>query len=82
MYKVSIIQPNYQVCELTNNKYSNIKVSIPSNTIFTNKLFHNDICNYDESEISLVKSNRDTFLIGGVLKLTSNIYYKDPKSNK
>jgi exoribonuclease R len=74
--QINITQPNYNECYLDNN-------NIPGNTVFNNKLFHNDICNYDElNNLTLVKSNRHTFLIGGILKLTNNIYYKDPKSNK
>jgi hypothetical protein len=74
--QINITQPNYNECYLDKN-------NISGNIVFQNKLFHNDICNYDElHNLTLVKTNRNNFLIGGILKLTNNIYYKDPKSNK
>ncbi len=74
MPTVYITEPNYQKCQLDNNPIS-------PTIIFNNKLFNSDICDYD-GKISNVQSNRTNFLIGGVLKLTSNTYYKDVKTNK
>jgi len=72
---ITITQPNYKECYINNTL-------IPGDIIFNNKLFHNDICNFNDNTLTLLESKRFKFLIGGVLKLTSNIYYKDPKSNQ
>ena len=72
---IKITQPNYKECYIDNTL-------IPSDIVFNNKIFHNDTCTFNNNTLTLIESKRSEFLIGGVLKLTNNIYYKDPKSNK
>ena len=75
---ISIIQPQYKEC-IINNITEN--VHIDSNIVFNSKLFHNDTVTFDiinnEYIIKDIISKRSSYLIGGVLKLTSNIFYKD-----
>jgi len=68
--KITITKPNYLEC------YINTK-PLDTFIVFNSKLFHNDICDYSNNIISNIISKRDTFLIGGVLKLSSNIYFKE-----
>jgi exoribonuclease R len=79
---ISINQPQYKECVIINNtENSTIESQIDSNVIFNSKLFHNDTVTFDiinnEYLIKDIISKRSTYLIGGVLKLTSNIFYKD-----
>jgi len=72
---IKITQPNYKECYIDNTL-------IPGDIVFNNKIFHNDTCIFHDNTLTLIESKRSEFFIGGVLKLTNNIYYKDPKSNK
>ena len=59
MNTLKITRPSYKECTL-NNKV------IDSESIIKNKCFHLDILNDD---MTVKESKRDSFLIGGVLKL-------------
>jgi len=67
---LSINKPQYKECLLDNNPIDSI-------IVFNSKLFHGDICKFTNNSITDIISKRNAFLIGGVLKLNSNIYYKE-----
>jgi hypothetical protein len=75
---ISINQPQYKECFINNNTEC---TQIDSNVIFNSKLFHNDTVTFDiinnKYLIKDIISKRSGYLIGGVLKLTNNIFYKD-----
>jgi len=72
MSTIKISKPGYHECQVGDTPTLGL-------TIFNKKLFHND--NVD-SNLTLISSNRNSFLMGGVLKLTSNTNYKNVKTHK
>ena len=46
---ITITQPNYKECYINNTL-------IPGDIIFNNKLFHNDICNFNDNTLTLLES--------------------------
>ena len=72
---VQITKPNYSECYVNDTLASGL-------TIFNNKLFHNDTVIVSDDKYTLLSTNREHFLIGGVLKLTSNTHYKNIKTHK
>jgi exoribonuclease R len=72
---VQITKPNYSECSINDTLVSGL-------AIFNSKLFHNDKVNVSNNKYTLLSTNRTSFLIGGVLKLTSNTHYKNIKTHK
>jgi exoribonuclease R len=75
MHTVKVTKPSYQECYIGLTPVSGL-------TIFNNKLFHNDLIANTNNLYTLISSNRQSFLIGGILKLTSNTQYKNTKTHK
>lgn len=74
MKSLLVLKPNYQECQINNTNVSGL-------TVFNNKLFHNDIIS-NQDTLTLISSNRSSFLIGGVLRLSGNTQYKNTKTHK
>jgi len=72
MDSIRITKPNYNECFINDTL-------VPGVTLFNKKLFHNDTV---DNKYSILSSNRASFLIGGILKLTSNTLYKNAKTHK
>jgi len=72
---VQITKPNYSECHINDTIASGL-------SIFNSKLFHNDTVIASDDKYTLLSTNREHFLIGGVLKLTSNTHYKNIKTHK
>jgi exoribonuclease R len=78
MSLVKVRKPNYQECYIDD-------IPISGLLLFNNKIFHNDLVIPDAvspDTYTINKSNRESFLIGGVLKLTSSTQYKNNKTHK
>ena len=78
MYTIQITKPNYNECTINDVEVSGL-------TVFNSKLFHNDSVKSSittDNKYILDASNRESFLIGGVLKLTSNTHYKNAITHK
>ena len=57
--------------------------TIVDKTLLKHKVFYNDTISIDDEDIvTIINSNRESFLIGGILKLTSNTQYKNVKTHK
>jgi len=65
---IQVTEQGYKKCSIDNTPINGL-------TIFNKKLFHNDKIKYVNSEITLDSSLRNTFLIGGILKLTNSVQY-------
>jgi exoribonuclease R len=63
-----ITEPGYKQCLINNTPINGL-------TIFNKKLFHGDTTIYNNENITLDKSNRSNFLIGGILKLNTSVQY-------
>jgi exoribonuclease R len=70
MSLLTITQPQYKECYLNDTL-------IDSSFVFNSKLFHNDLCTVTGNTVTNIVSKRNNYQIGGVLKLNSNIYYKE-----
>lgn len=66
MSRLSILQPNYAQCSIGNKL-------VDGEAMFQNKLFHGDMVDED---YSLQSSQRDDFLIGGVIKFKNTYTFE------
>jgi hypothetical protein len=67
---VNILKENYKECALDNTP-------IDGSIIFKSKLFHNDNCTFINNTFTDITSKRNTFLMGGILKLSNNVFYRE-----
>jgi exoribonuclease R len=67
---VNILKENYKECTIDDTP-------IDGSIIFKSKLFHNDRCTFINNTFTDITSKRNTFLIGGILKLSNNVFYRE-----
>ena len=75
MEQIIITKPSYQECYIGTT-------IISGSILFNSKLFHNDKASFNYNELLDYESNRNNYMIGGVLKLTGITEYKNAKTHK
>lgn len=68
--RISIVNDNYKECTFNDTP-------IDGSIVFNSKLFHNDICTFNDGVFSNIISKRNLYQIGGILKLSNSVIYME-----